>query len=58
MAYIELLIKEFLLYRGYPNSLKQFENECKNDKNKSFRVDKILELLTIAISNSDLQELR
>ena len=52
----EVLIKEYLAYRGFSGSLKSFENECKNDRIKSFRSDKILEAIQIAINSHDLQE--
>lgn len=58
MQNIEVLIKEYLAYRGFTSCLKTFETECRNDKTKSFRVDKILEIIQLAINSSDLQELR
>lgn len=54
----EVLIKEYLAYRGFTSCLKSFESECRNDKNKSFRTDKILETIQLAINISDLHELR
>lgn len=58
MQNIEVLIKEYLAYRGFTSCLKAFETECRNDKTKSFRVDKILEVIQLSINGSDLQELR
>lgn len=58
MQNIEVLVKEYLVFRGFTNSLKTFEFECRNDKTKSFRVDKILEVIQLAINTSDLNELR
>lgn len=37
-AKIPDLIREYLLYKGYSNSLKVFDNDVKNDKDKGFRV--------------------
>lgn len=54
----EVLIKEYLAFRGFTSCLKSFEAECRSDKNKSFRTDKILDIVTISISSSDLCELR
>lgn len=54
----EVLIKEYLAFRGFTSCLKAFESECRNDKNKSFRSDKILETIQLAINISDLHELR
>lgn len=31
-------IKEYLVYRGFTNTLKLFETEKKDDKDKNFRV--------------------
>ena len=31
-------IREYLVYRGFTNTLKQFETEKKDDKDKNFRV--------------------
>lgn len=58
MQNIEVLIKEYLSYRGFTNCLKSFENECRNDKNKHFRVDLIISSIQAAINSSDFQELR
>ena len=35
---VDEVIKEYLLYRGFALTLKQFEQEKSNDKDKSFRV--------------------
>lgn len=58
MQSIEVLVREFLAYRGFLTSLKSFESECKNDKTKSFRVDKIIDSIQLAINSSDLKEVR
>lgn len=31
-------VREYLVYRGFTNTLKQFELEKKDDKDKGFRV--------------------
>ena len=31
-------IREYLVFRGFTNTLKQFESEKKDDKDKNFRV--------------------
>lgn len=58
MQNVEVLIKEFLAYRGFTSCLKSFENECRNDKTKSYRSEKILESIQQAINTSELQDLR
>lgn len=35
---LDEIIKEYLLFRGFANTLKTFEAELKIDKDKSFRV--------------------
>lgn len=61
MAHIQFmdeLIKEYLLFRGFANTLKAFDADLKNDKEKSFRADKIIEQLMHNISAYDLSALR
>ena len=42
-------IKEYLVYRGFTNTLKQFESEKKDDKDKNFRVCKPQSLLILIL---------
>ena len=35
---IDSMIKEYLIFRGFATALKSFEQQIKNDKNKSFKV--------------------
>lgn len=58
MQNLEILVREFLAYRGFLSTVKSFENECKNDRLKNFRVDKIVDSLQSAINGSELQELK
>lgn len=34
------LIREFLLFRGFAVTLKAFDNELKNEKEKAYRPDR------------------
>jgi hypothetical protein len=52
------LIREYLLYRGFSGTLKAFDSELKVDKDKSFRVDKIVEQLMQFIHLYDLNSLK
>jgi hypothetical protein len=36
--FLDELVKEYFLFRGFTATLKTFENEIKADKDKSFRV--------------------
>ena len=38
--YIDDLIREFLVFRGFVFTLKAFDNELKNEKERSFRPDR------------------
>ncbi|XP_055679492.1 WD repeat-containing protein 91 [Lutzomyia longipalpis] len=58
VQYVDGLIREYMLFRGFSNSLKAFDTELKNDKDKSFRVDKIIDKITHSINIQDLAALR
>ncbi|ERN04575.1 hypothetical protein AMTR_s00075p00070220 [Amborella trichopoda] len=45
MQYAEELVREFLVFRGFTNSLHAFETELTTDIAKGFQVDKILDLV-------------
>lgn len=38
VQYIDELIREYLLFRGFTGTLKTFDLDLKNDKDKGFRV--------------------
>lgn len=38
VQYVDELIKEYLLFRGFTQTLKSFDNELKMEKEKGFRV--------------------
>lgn len=56
--YTDGLVREYVLFRGFSSTLKSFDNELKNDKDKSFRVDKVIDQLMQQIQTHDLQGLR
>lgn len=58
IQYVDGLIREYMLFRGFSSSLKSFDTELKSDKDKGFRVDKIIEQITHSINIQDLQGLR
>ncbi|KAF6162123.1 hypothetical protein GIB67_008252 [Kingdonia uniflora] len=45
MRYAEELVREFLVFRGFTNTLQNFETELSTDIGKGFQVDKILDLI-------------
>ncbi|CAG9821908.1 unnamed protein product [Phaedon cochleariae] len=56
--FLDEMIREYLLYRGFGPSLKAFDADLKGDKMKSFRVDKIIDQFMQFINNYDLNSLR
>ncbi|XP_070048726.1 uncharacterized protein [Nicotiana tomentosiformis] len=45
MLYAEELVREFLVFRGFTNTLQAFDKELGTDIGKGFQVDKILDLI-------------
>lgn len=58
VQYMDELIKEYLQYRGFNTTLKAFEIDLRNDKERAFRVDKIIEQLVHHINTYDLNGLK
>ncbi|CAG8497631.1 8988_t:CDS:2 [Paraglomus occultum] len=55
--HIDELVKEYLLFRGFSNTFRAFEQESRNDRDKGFQADKIVEELYSFIINSDINGL-
>lgn len=51
------LVREYLTFRGFTSTLKHFEADIKADREKGFRVDRIVEQLLQFIQNYDLSGL-
>ncbi|KAK7868098.1 hypothetical protein R5R35_005545 [Gryllus longicercus] len=58
VQFVEELIREYLIFRGFSSTVKAFDSELKVDKDKGFRVDKIVELLLQHVTSCDLTSLR
>lgn len=58
IQFVDSLIREYMLFRGFSSSLKTFDAELKSDKDKGFRVDKVIDQILGAINTHDLQLLR
>ncbi|KAF7996912.1 hypothetical protein HCN44_002558 [Aphidius gifuensis] len=58
VQYVDELVKEYLLFRGFSQTLKIFDNEIKSEKEKGFRVDKIVDQLMQYIYTFDIVSLR
>ena len=52
--YLDELVREYLLFRGFTGTLKTFDVDLKNEKEKGLRVDKIVDQLSQSISSHDL----
>ncbi|KAL4708461.1 hypothetical protein ACJJTC_001177 [Scirpophaga incertulas] len=55
---IDELVREYLLFRGFNSTVKAFDSDLKADKDKGFRVDKIIEQIVHFINVSDLNGLK
>ena len=55
--YLDELVREYLLFRGFTGTLKTFDADIKNEKEKGFRVDKIVDQISQTISSHDLSGL-
>ncbi|XP_012281601.1 WD repeat-containing protein 91 [Orussus abietinus] len=58
IQFVDELVKEYLLFRGFTQTLKAFDNDLKSEKEKGFRVDKIIDQLMQYVYNYDLTALR
>lgn len=45
MQYAEELVREFLVFRGFTDTLQAFDSELSTDIGKGFQVDKIIDLI-------------
>ncbi|XP_036444513.1 WD repeat-containing protein 91 [Colossoma macropomum] len=52
------IVREYLIYRGFTSTLKHLDVEIKADKEKGFRVDKIIDQLQQFIQSYDLAGLK
>ncbi|XP_024086352.1 WD repeat-containing protein 91 isoform X2 [Cimex lectularius] len=57
-THLDDLVREYLLFRGFTITLKSFDAELKVDKDRGFRVDKIVDQFLLLINNCDLNSLR
>ncbi|CAH2042614.1 unnamed protein product, partial [Iphiclides podalirius] len=58
IQFVDELVREYLLFRGFTSAVKAFDNDLKADKDKGFRVDKIVEQILHYINVSDLSGLK
>lgn len=43
IQYVDELVKEYLLFRGFSQTLKAFDNDLKAEKERGFRVRTVIE---------------
>jgi hypothetical protein len=51
-------IREYLLYRGFTQTLRSFEVERRDDKDKGFRVNRIVDYIMQCVVKSDFPSLQ
>lgn len=56
IQFVDISIREYLLFRGFTSTLRAFETELKTEK--GFSVEKIMEKIQQSIHTSDLASLR
>jgi hypothetical protein len=57
VAFMDELVKEYLLFRGCNTTFKSFEHDLRQDKDRAFKADKIVEQLFSYINTYDLVNL-
>ena len=57
MNFMDELVKEYLIYRGFNASVKSFDSDLKQDKDRAFKPDKITDQLLSYIYSFDLSGL-
>ena len=50
-------VREYLLFRGFTQTLKYYDVEMKQDKDKGFQIDKLVNYIFSFVSSYDLQGL-
>ncbi|KPJ03220.1 PREDICTED: WD repeat-containing protein 91 [Papilio xuthus] len=58
IQFVDELVREYLLFRGFTSTVKAFDNDLKADKDKGFRVDKIVDQIIHYVNVSDLAGLK
>lgn len=53
VQYIDELVREYLLFRGFTVTLKSFDNELKIDKDKGFRVSNLVVWMSLEDCSKD-----
>lgn len=58
MLYAEELVREFLVFRGFTNTLQAFDSELSTEIGKGFQVDRIIDLIfSVYVPNFQAEKL-
>lgn len=52
--FLDELVKEYILFRGFTNTIRALDADLKSEKEKGFRVDKILDQINQLVVSHDL----
>ncbi|KAH8263983.1 hypothetical protein KR038_000076 [Drosophila bunnanda] len=58
VAFLDNLLREYLIFRGFSSTLKALDLEQRTEKDQHFRAERIVEQFSNAIQSYDLQALR
>ncbi|XP_061421287.1 WD repeat-containing protein 91 [Lethenteron reissneri] len=55
---LDVLVRDFLVFRGFAATLRAYEAELRGDRDRGLRAERLLEQLQLCVSSLDLQSLR
>ncbi|XP_034484552.1 WD repeat-containing protein 91 [Drosophila innubila] len=58
VAFLDSMLREYLVFRGYSNTLKALDVEQRNEKDQHFRAERLIDHFNMAIQASDLHAVR
>ncbi|KAH8388228.1 hypothetical protein KR093_001287 [Drosophila rubida] len=58
VAFVDSMLREYLVFRGYSNTLKALDVEQRNEKDQHFRAERLIDHFNTAIQASDLSAVR
>lgn len=57
VPFLDHLLKEYLVFRGFSNTLKALDAELKNERDQSFQAEKIMDQFVQYVQMHDLNSL-
>lgn len=58
VAFLDSMLREYLVFRGYSNTLKALDLEQRNENDQHFRAERLIDHFNMAVQASDLNALR